>query len=269
MNTSKKLVISSIFTTIISVVLYGAIAIPEMDMIEFVFLPTFLYLAHGFLIVSIFFAVIAILISKGVLDFKRIRKVAITVTCVVLVACISLVGYNWFAFYNICAPDTLLENDEFIQQFSPYCDVNASDSEAYAFVSHITGADYITIYARGVYENDIYLTYEAEYFESYSLFLNSKFYLEKGVLSIADRLDVDSFTESETREINGMKVTLFTKEYGNDWGVFVSKGNKAMYAQLRNYYDSSVDQESFAEVVTEQFELIEKTVNKGAFIENA
>ena len=269
MSTSKKLVVSSVFTAIASIVLYCSILFQDFDMIEFDFLPLLLLSAQALLILTIVFIISAILISKGIFNLSKIKKVVITLTSVILVVYILLIGYNGVTFYDGYTPQDLIDNDKvFIQQFFPYCDVNEEESKVDIAVSHTTGVDYIGFYSRGTYENDIYLTYEAEYFETYSCFMNFKFYLEKGILSFSDIKYVNSFTDCETKRINGMNVTIFTKEKSTDIGVFLSKGNRAIYAEFNSYLNaSSVELENFIEIVAEQFELIEETADEETFLD--
>lgn len=269
MSTSKKLVISSVFTAIASIVLYCSILFQDFDMIEFDFLPLLLFSAQALLILTLVFIISAVLISKDVFNLSNIKKVVITLTSVILVVYILLIGYNGVTFYDGYTPQDLIDNDKvFIQQFFPYCDVNDEESKVDISVSHTTGVDYIGFYSRGTYENDIYLTYEAEYFETYSCFMNLKFYLEKGILSFSDIKYVNSFTDCETKRIDGMNVTIFTKEKSTDIGVFISKGNRAIYAEFNSYLNaSSVELESFIEIVAEQFELIEETADEETFLD--
>ena len=65
-----------------------------------------------------------------------------------------------------------------------------------------------------------------------------------------------------------MNVTIFTKEKSTDIGVFLSKGNRAIYAEFNSYLNaSSVELENFIEIVTEQFELIEETAEEETFLD--
>ena len=232
-------------------------------------MPLLLFSAQALLILTIVFIISAILISKGIFNLSKIKKVVITLTSVILVVYILLIGYNGVTFYDGYTPQDLIDNDKvFIQQFFPYCDVNDEESKVDIAVSHTTGVDYIGFYSRGTYENDIYLTYEAEYFETYSCFMNFKFYLENGILSFSDIKYVNSFTDCETKRINGMNVTIFTKEKSTDIGVFLSKGNRAIYAEFNSYLNaSSVELENFIEIVAEQFELIEETADEETFLD--
>ncbi len=238
-------------------------------MIEFEFLPLLLFSAQALLILTLSFIISAVLISKDVFELSKIKKFVVTLTSVILVVYILLVGYNGITFYDGYTPQNLIDNNKvFIQQFFPYCDVNEEESKVDISASHTTGVDYIRFYSRGAYENDTYLTYEAEYFETYSCFMNLKFYLERGILSFSDMMYVNSFTDCETKRIDGMKVTVFTKENSTDIGVFISKGNRAIYAEFNSLLNAaSVELEDFVGTVAAQFELIEKTADEETFLD--
>lgn len=267
MNTSKKLGITSIFTAIASIVLYCSILFIDFDMIEYEFLSLPLFFAQVLLILTIVFIISAILISKDVFELFKIKKVIITLTSLILILCVLLNGYNAVTLYDGYTPQKITEDEEFAQGFFPYHQVDDDDVNICVSVSHITGTEYFMFSSYGLTENGDYLRYNMEYFESLSPLMNFDFYLERGVLSFSDMIYVGSFTDCETKVIDGIKVTIFTKAKGGDIGVYIRKGTKAVYAELIKNSLKTVSVEDFTKTVAEQFELIEKTADEGAFLD--
>ena len=78
---------------------------------------------------------------------------------------------------------------------------------------------------------------------------------------------VGAFTQQKKIEIDGVKITLFTKGNSTDYGMFTRKGNKAIYAEVDNVYNAEVSYEDFAKVIINQFELLEKTADERKLLE--
>ena len=266
MNLSKRYLIILIISVIASLCFYCSIMFWELDVFEFEYIHILLSLAQLFLSLALVLGIGAVVKSK--LSFKGFYfKKTIISGCVILSVIFALlIGYNSINYYDWYTPQEVLDSDEeFAHSFFPYhkdIDIGAPNFS----VCHITGTDYITIDSRGTTEDNLNVTYHLEYFESLSPFMQLKFFVERGVISPGDLRSVDSFTNFEKIEINGVKITLFTKESGNDIGLFIKDGNKAVYAELDNDYINPISVESFAETVIKQFELTEKAVDEKNFL---
>ena len=266
MNLSKKYLINLIISAILSLCFYCSILFWELDVFEFEYIHVLLFLAQLFLCLALLIGIGSVLKSK--LNFKdSCFKKTIVSGCVILsVIFVTLIGYNSMNFYDWYTPQELLDNDkEFAHSFFPYhkdIDIGAPNFS----VCHITGTDYITIDSSGTTEDNLSVTYHLEYFKSLSPFMQLKFFIERGIITPGDLRWVGSFTKFEIIEINGVKITLFTKESGNDMGLFIKDGNKAVYAELDNDYINPLSVESFAETVIKQFELTERAVDEKIFL---
>ena len=263
---AKKCGVLSIFSVIVSTVLYGCILFWELDVFEFEGLHILLTLAQLFLCLFILFLVFAVLGYKFNINIKKLKKFLVA-GCVALTAVsVAVICYNSINYYDWYTPKEVMDNNpELVQDFLPYHKVNDVKYKDIS-ISHIAGTDYLTISSKGSVENGGYINYNAEYFESLSPFMNLKFYLERGLLLPSDLIYVDAFVKTEKIKFGGINVTVFTKEIGNDIGLYIKDGNKAIYAELDNDYSDPIDTESFANTVIEQFALMDETVDEKVWL---
>ncbi|MBE6802717.1 MAG: hypothetical protein E7530_07515 [Ruminococcaceae bacterium] len=267
MSTSKKLIITSIFTAVVSIVLFCLGMYQEIDMIEFEYLLIFLYSAQAFMVLTLVFIVGAFLFMKTDINVSVLKKTVVTITAFIITVCILFIGYNSINFYDGYTPSDMIDNENMlVQEFFPY---HKTDDEKNIdiSVSHITGTDYLTFSSRSVSENGLYFTYDVEYFESVSPFMNLKFYLERGLLLPSDVIYVNAFSDYEEIEKSGFKAVIFTKMDNDDIGIYLRKGNKAIYSELKNDSRKPVNVEDFLEITIEQFETIELKVDENYFLD--
>ena len=187
--------------------------------------------------------VFAVITTRFTYTQRRI-KFSVIIVCLVSVVFggfATILNYN--SVYSCYVPDlSIKENSNYIQEFFPYH--NISDSSINGVVN-----------------------YTADYFQSISPFMNIKFYLDKGIILPSDLIYVDAYTQQEKIEINGVKINLFTKDNSTDCGLFIRKGNKAIYAEVDNVYKAGVSNEDFAKEVINQFVFLEKTADDGTLLE--
>ena len=267
MSTSKKCFVFSVISAIALLCFYCSILFWELDVFEFEYIHILLSLGQLFLCLTLVLGIGAVVKSKFSFKDSYFKKAIISGCVILSVIFVALIWYNSVNFYDWYTPQEVLDSDEeFAHSFFPYhkdIDIGAPNFS----VCHITGTDYMTIDSRGTTEDNLNVTYHVEYFESLSPFMQLKFFVERGIITPGDLRWIDSFTKCEETEVNGVKITLFTKENGNDIGLFIKDGNKAVYAELDNDYINPISVESFAETIIEQFELIEKTVDEKVFLD--
>lgn len=267
MSTSKKCLMFSVISVIVSLCLYCSIMFWELDVFEFEYIHILLSLAQFFLSLSLLLGISGVVKSKFSFKDSCFKKTIISGCVILSVIFVALIGYNNVNFYDWYTPQEVLDSDEeFAHSFFPYhkdIDIGAPNIS----VCHITGTDYITIDSRGTTEDNLNVTYHLEYFESLSPFMQLKFFVERGIITPGDLRWIDSFTKCEKTEVNGVKITLFAKESGNDIGLFIKDGNKAVYAELDNDYINPISVENFAQTIIEQFDLTEKTVDEKVFLD--
>lgn len=267
MNLSNKYLINLIISAIASLCFYCSVLFWGIDVFEFEYIHIFLYLAQLFLCLSMLFGFGVVINSILGIKPSSFKKTIISCCVSLAVLFTMLIGYNSISYYDWYTPQEVLDSDEeFAHSFFPYhkdIDIGATNFS----VCHITGTDYITIDSRGTTEHNLNVTYHLEYFESLSPFMQLKFFVERGIITPGDLRWIDSFTKYEKTEVNGVKITLFTKESGNDIGLFIKDCNKAIYAELDNDYSNPISVESFAETVIEQFKLAEKAVDEKVFLD--
>ncbi len=267
MSTSKKCLMFSVISAIASLCFYCSIMFWELDVFEFEYIHILLSLAQLFLSLSLLLSIGAVIKSKFSFKDSCFEKTIISGCVILSVIFVALIGYNSVNFYDWYTPQEVLDSDEeFAHSFFPYhkdIDIGAPNFS----VCHITGTDYITIDSRGTSEDNLNVTYHVEYFESFSPFMNLKFYIERGILIPFDLIYTNAFTKTEKIEVNGQEVTVFTKENSNDIGVFIKKGSRAIYAELDNDYSNPIDLQAFINIVIEQLNLIEKSVDESTFLD--
>lgn len=267
MSMFKKLVITSVFTAMASIVLYCLGLYQEIDTLEFEDLLFFLYSAQALMVLTFVFVICGLLCLMKNIKASSLKKTVVAVTVVVSAVSIYFIGYNSINYYDGYTPQNIMDNDKaFVQSFFPYHKIEDGKS-AYISVSHITGTEYLVFDSQGLTENGSYLAYKAEYFESSSPFMSFKFYLERGLLLPSDVVYINSFNDCEEKEINGYKVSVFTKNNSEDMGVYMQKGNKAIYVELKNGSKSPIKVEDFIKITAEQFETIEQTVYEKQFLD--
>lgn len=267
MSITKKYLTLSIVSAVVSLCLYCSVLFWGLDVFEFEYIHILLSLAQLFMSFSLLFIVFFVLEKIFNIKTKKFKKIFISACSVLLVICIIVVGYNTIIFYDGYTPKNVINNSkEFIQGFFPYHRITDMENIDIS-VSHIIGTDYITVDSRGTTTDSLDITYHLEYFESYSPFMNFKFYLERGILTPSDLVYTDSFTKTEKIEINGKKVTVFRKENGGDMGVFVKEENRAIYAELDNDYDNPITTQTFVNTLIEQFALMSEAVDEKVFLD--
>lgn len=97
--------------------------------------------------------------------------------------------------------------------------------------------------------------------------MNSKYYLEKGTISFSDLRFTNAFTKSENTTVNGVNVTVFTKENSNDIAVYIRDFDKAFYAELDNDFLYPISNEDFITTAIAQFEKAENCADSKAFLD--
>lgn len=267
MTTAKRLGVLSVISGIVSLILYCCVLFMDDTTLEFDGLFIILYLAKAFLVLTIAFTIAAILISKSNFKENKIKKLIAFFCAFISIACFSLIFYNYIIFYDGYEPERIIETDkEYIQGFFP-CHNIAEEDDYYVEVSHITGINKIRTQCYGEDATGITTLYSAEYFESTSLCMNLKFYLENGLQTYSDMIYTTAFTKCEKTEVDGVSLTVFTKGDSKDYGVYIRKGNKAIYAELDAFYLSEITLEDFAKNVIEQFSILEKAAKDKVFFD--
>lgn len=260
MSISKRIKIFSVLSAIITIILYVCILFVELDVTEFDQLVLLWFPALSFLVLTCILVVFAILTTKVKFNERKI-KLSVIIACLLSIVgfcCLTVFSYN--SVYSCYTPDlSIEENSDYIQKFFPYHDITENQDSIDIETSVMLGTKRIIVSSYGDGSTNGVLNYTADYFESISPLMNFKFYLDKGVILPSDLIYVGAFTKQEKIEIDGVKITLFTKDNSTDYGLFINKGNKAIYAEADNVYNAEASYEDFAKVVINQFELLEKT----------
>ena len=266
MISSKKLTVFSILSLIVSMILYCVILGWEIDTMEFEDLHIVLSLAQMFLALSLFFVVSLILLKKGI-NAKKLKKLVISFCCLAVGVTVAFICYNSATRYDWYIPKTVAEeNPDLIQAQFPYHNIAQEDDEDFC-VSHFLGTSYYTFDVRGYTQEQQIIYYKAEYFESISLFMNLKYYFEKGRISVSDLRYIGAFTKAEEITVNGMDIIVFTKADGDDIAVYISDFNKAFYAELDNDFSNPINRDEFIDTAIEQFEKAENCADSKAFLD--
>ena len=268
MSISKRVKIFSVLSAIITIILYCCILFVELDVTEFDQIVLLWFPALAFLVLTCFLVVFAILTTKVKFNERKIKLSVIIVSLlsIVVFCCLTIFSYN--SVYSCYTPNlSIEENSDYIQKFFPYHNITENQDSIDIETSVMLGTKRIIVSSYGDSSTNGMLNYTADYFESISPFMNLKFYLDKGVILPSDLIYVGAFTQQKKIEIDGVKITLFTKGNSTDYGTFIRKGNKAIYAEVDNVYNAEISHEDFAKVIINQFELLEKTADERKLLE--
>ncbi len=261
MNSCKMLKFLSACTTISAIVLYGAIVFQSISIIDFQYAQILLFSAQALLLLTIIFIVCTILISKGIFDSAKVKKIVVASVAVVLLGCVSSITYGFLTCYNCYTPEDVLENNKtYVQALFPYHDITDSKSEIMDLeVSHIPGSDYIYLYCYGT------LDYEVEYFKSVSPFMNWKFKMEKSILTPLNEFDMDVPVPGKEMKVDGINLTVFVDE--NGYAVLIKSFNQAIYASLLDASADKILVDDFAREVIKQTKLLENATKERIFLD--
>lgn len=261
------LILSAVCSAVLSVILYGTIFIlpistdyPEDVQIN-------LFCAQAFAILTIIFAVCAVLLITKILDKRKTKKTLLVCVPVVAVGCVLTIVYGLLTCYNDYDPEELLENDKpYAQSFYPYHDItDAKKWNTELFVSHIPGTDYIRVYKNGTSIYEKTLEYKVEYFKSVSPFLMSKFRLFRSLPFPYDSMDFDVLAQGETMVVDGIELTVFVDE--NNYAVLIEQFDQAVYASLLNAPADDISVRNFAREIIGQMALLEQANKDRVFLD--
>lgn len=265
---NKRIKIFSVLSAIITIILYVCILFVELDVTEFDQIVLLWFPALAFLVLTCILIAFAIITTKVKFDERKI-KLSVIIVCLLSIVgfcCLTVFSYN--SVYSCYTPDlSVEENYEYIQKFFPYHDITENQDSIDIETSVMLGTKRIIVSSYGNSSTNGVLNYTADYFESISPFMNLKFYLDKGVILPSDLMYVNAFTQQKKIEIDGVKITLFTKDNSTDYGLFIRKGNEAIYAEVDNVYNAEASYEDFAKVIINQFDLLEKTAEDRSLLE--
>ena len=268
MTISKKIKIFSVVSVIITIVLYSCILFMKLDVVEFDQLALVLSTAQMFLALSCVLILFVALTTRFTYSQRKIR-LSVIIVCLLSVVFFggkTILNYN--SVYSCYVPDlSIKENLNFIQGFFPYNRISETQDSIDIETSVMFGTKRIIVSSWGDSSVDGVVNYTVDYFQSISPFMNLKFYFDKGIILSSDLIYVDAYTHQEKIEVNEEKITLFTKDNSSDYGLFIRKGNKAVYAEVNNIYNSGVSYEEFAKDMINQFEVFEKTAKDGSLLE--
>lgn len=260
MSSCNHLKLMSIFTGILSVVLYGAILFQPISIIEFQYAQMLLFSAQALLILTIIFIVCSVITSKEITDSIKMKKIVACSVGIVLVGCISLSIYGYLTCYNCYTPEDIVADEEYMQSFTPYHDISDEKEEHRDLVvSHMPGTDYVFLYCYGTYD------YEIEYFSSKSPFLKWKFETERSVFTPFNEFYLDVLTPGKEMVVDGVKLTAFIDE--NNYAVLVKSFDQAVYGSLLNASTDKVSFENFAREIIKQMELLEEARDQKVFLD--
>ena len=261
MNSCKRLKFLSACTTISTVVLYCAIMFQSISIMDFQYTQILLFSAQSLLLLTIIFIVCTILISKGIFDSAKGKKIIVASVMVVLLGCVSSITYGFLTCYNCYTPEDILENNKtYIQSLFPAHNITDAKSEIMDLeVSHIPGSDYIYLYCYGT------LDYEVEYFKSASPFMNWKFKTERSILTPLNEFDMDILVTGKEMEVDGIKLTVFID--ANGYAALIKSFNQAIYVSLLNASADKILVDDFAREVIKQMKLLENATKEKVFLD--
>lgn len=265
MNTKRNLIIATVLCIIISSITQWYLFFTGISNIDFLTLQILTFLIDGFLLLAVLFIVGFILLKKGTVNEKPIKKSAIIITAIYFLSGIGLTTYGYFACYNLYTPESQLENpDATVEELFPYHDIKECSNYDLE-VSHNLFEDYIGVHCNGVSESGEVMVYRMDYFESLSPLMNAYYSSGKALKTpFSDPFETDVDAEGKTMTIGGKDVTIYVSN--EDYAVLISDFNSTVYASLTGR-TKGVTEKGFAEEVLKQSGLIEAAVASDRFLD--
>lgn len=263
----KKTGIFSIIFAVISIVLYLCITFQTIGSIDYDELLFLLYPAEAFLVLSIFFGILTLLLKNDKLEEYTGKIIAIISTVSVVTACLAFSVYGYKTLYTWYTPENFFsENPDYVQKIYPYTDYEYSEKKNSEFgihndfnMNHIPGTTYIDVYSSGKYR------YNIEYFESVSPFMNLKFKLSRAIPTPFNDMEVPVIGPAQETTVDGVKLTIFAND--SSYAVLITSFNKNCFAVLENVNPDEMSAEEFARDTIKQMALFEDAVKNKYFLD--
>lgn len=253
-----KWVLVCIFILILG--LYVAIIFQPIGVIDFQYAQVLLFSAQSLLFLTFIFIILAVFNSKGIINSVRMKKIMFSSLAIVLFGLISLLVYGCLTCYNCYTPEDIVDDEEYMQSFTPYHDIIDNKKENIDLaVSHIPGTDYMFLYCYGTYD------YEIEYFSSISPFLMWKFKTERSIFTPLSEFYIDVLVPGEEVVIDGEKVIAFIDE--NDYAVLIKSFNQAVYCSLIDVSTDEITFDEFAREAINQMKLFKEAKDRKTFLD--
>lgn len=259
---TKGLTAGAVLSFLTSLILFQVVGFQDTCSMEFWQTPFLLFPAQLFLVLGIVFTVLAVLVYKGIIETKKLKKplvAAVSVACAVCVAVsvyASCTAYEEFT-YGENGAKNMSEN---VQQMFPYFYQDNRDYSRYnVYYSHFVGTDYLDIYGASYYN--------VEYFRSTSPFMNLQFWMEKAFVTPFSSIVTVVDSEGTEKTVDG--VSLISYCDGDTYAVRIDGLFSTCYVYLRNarLYDESL--EDFEKTAVRQYNLIKQAVKDGVFLDDS
>ena len=261
LNTTKGFTAGAVLSVLASLILYQVVGFQETYDMGYSMIVFLLYPARLCLVFGILFAVLAILVYKGNVDIKKLKKPLVSAVSVACAVCIAVCGYAYSTAYTQFTLDDSFKNmPQNVQEMFPYFYKNNTDFSRYDVeYSHFGGTDYLYIFGAG--------NYKAEYLTSTSPFLNLQFLMEKIIITPFNESGMEVVADGIEKEVDG--VSLISNADADDYAVRIDGFFHTFYVSLTNarVYETSL--EDFEKMAVKQYGLIRQAVKDGVFSDDS
>lgn len=259
---TKGLTAGAVLSFLASLILYQVIGFQETDSMEYRQTPFLLFPAQLFLVLGIVLTVLAVLVYKGIVETKKLKKplaAAVSVACAVCVAVSAFASGT--AYEEIAWGEDGTKNmPESVQELFPYFYQNNRNYSSYNVnYSHFAGTDYVNIWGASYYD--------AEYFSSTSPFMNLQFWMEKAFVTPFSSIATVVDSEGTEKTVDG--ISLISYADGDTYAVRIDGVFSTFYVYLSGarIYDESL--EDFEKTAVQQYHLIRQAVKDGVFLDDS
>ncbi|MGN1194563.1 MAG: hypothetical protein ACI4SB_03685 [Acutalibacteraceae bacterium] len=262
LKTTKGLTVGAVLSFLASLILYQVIGFQSTDSMELEHIVFLLFPAQLCLIFGILFTALAILVYKGYVDTKKLKKPLVAAVSVACAVCVAVCSYAYSTVYDTFTygEDGAKNMPENVQEMFPYFyQDNRNYSRYNVNYSHFAGTDYVNIWGASYYD--------AEYFRSTSPFMNLQFWMEKSFVTPFSSVVTVVDSEGTEKSVDG--VSLISYVDGDTYAVRIDGLFSTFYVYLRNarLYDESL--EDFEKTAVRQYNLIKQAVKDGAFLDDS
>ena len=263
MKTSKRIIFFSIgLFIVISFCLFVAVLFKSTVDADFEFFSLLLNPIKIFLLMSVLFMVLLVVINKKQLTDFNVEKIFLAFS-VILYLGLFIAGISAFLGYNsrsgVFCSSEISWSDMSVERYLPYNEVfkkNSSD-DVYYEVSK-TSVDGI-VYIHTI--NDVMngIDYEAEFFDSSSCLMNYKFVVDRTESNIFNDFDAEVTGNCTTEIIDSIECDVYTE--GTNYYLVIVDGKSSFFTSITDNEDVIISFDDFKQNAIEQFRLMKEVIN--------
>lgn len=263
MKTSKRIVFfSMILFLFLSACLFAAVLFKSTVDVDFEDFSLLLNPMKIFLLMFVLFLVLLIFIKKGQCISLNVEKIFL-IFSVILYSGLLFAGLSTLLGYNsrsgVFCSSEINWDDSSVERYLPYNEIfeknNFNDVYYEVSKTSVNGMVYVhTI-------NDVMhgIDYEAEFFDSNSYLINTKFVMDRTVDSIFNDFDAIVSGECITEVIDGVECDIYIDN--SDYYLVIDDKTNSFFVSVTDNEGSIISLEDFKHNAIEQFYLMKEAAS--------